>query len=231
MTLVTRTSLFFLAALAFVLLGLSAAIYGLMRYQLLGQVTAGTTNIAENLVAAVEIAPDGLEWEPGSRQFALQKLTGEAPVLWGVLDEDGKLLEGSITPELLSAVPDSQRGIGKSAVARPADRHGTVADRNRTHPSSKSELANDVECGTNNGRSRAATPSGADDCNCLATGTGLRNAAYDGPVAHCDLVCHLGAGGFGRSLAVCEGARTSGQDGSGRRHHFRGRFNAAIAAN
>ena len=103
MTLVTRTSLFFLAALAVVLVGLSAAIYGLMRYQLLGQLTAGATNVAENLVAAVEIAPDGLEWEPGSRQFALQKLTGEAPVLWGVLDEDGKLLEGSITPELLSA--------------------------------------------------------------------------------------------------------------------------------
>ena len=141
-----------------------------MRYQLLGQVTAGTTNIAENLVAAVEIAPDGLEWEPGSRQFALQKLTGEAPVLWGVLDEDGKLLEGSITPELLSAVPTASGASGS------LQSHDQQIDTELWRivtvriQAQNPELANDVECGTNNGRSRAATPSGADDCNCLATG-------------------------------------------------------------
>ena len=53
MTLVARTSLFFLAALAIILFGLSAAIYVLMRDQMLGQITEHTNSVVGNLAAAV----------------------------------------------------------------------------------------------------------------------------------------------------------------------------------
>ena len=64
MTLATRLSAFFLAALAIVLIGFSLALYTLAdRYlyrQLDGQLAAGL----ETLVAAVDIESDGLKWHP-----------------------------------------------------------------------------------------------------------------------------------------------------------------------
>ncbi|HEY2881468.1 MAG TPA: histidine kinase dimerization/phospho-acceptor domain-containing protein, partial [Pirellulales bacterium] len=98
MTLATRTSLFFLAALAVVLVGLSTAIYGLARFHLLHQLTGRSTAAIDSLTASVEFVRAGLEWEPNQRLFVFSQGSDEGRLLWGVFDDRCKLIEGSFDP-------------------------------------------------------------------------------------------------------------------------------------
>ena len=71
MSLSTRLSLFFLAALAVVLLGFSSTLYLLGRSYLNHQLDERLEQALDTLEAAIDIENDGLEWEPEDRRLTL----------------------------------------------------------------------------------------------------------------------------------------------------------------
>lgn len=64
MRLSTRLLLFFLGALALVLLGFSTALYVMASIYLHRQVDERLEAVLNTLVAAAEVGPKGVEWEP-----------------------------------------------------------------------------------------------------------------------------------------------------------------------
>lgn len=95
MTLAGRLSLFFLTALAFVLLGFSGALYGLARSHLLHQLEERSTAALDTLSAVVEIEPAGLEWEGDEHHLPLDRSGAGEALAWAVLDDKGDLVAGS----------------------------------------------------------------------------------------------------------------------------------------
>jgi signal transduction histidine kinase len=96
MTLARRVSLFFLASLALVLLGFSAALYFLVRGQLDRQAEHQLAGTLSALYAAAEIKPDGVEWEPDER--LLPAGSGENAARWAVFTPDGRVRSRSTEP-------------------------------------------------------------------------------------------------------------------------------------
>ena len=95
MTLTTRLSLFFLGALALVLAGFSTTLYFLARSYLYEQVEERLDTALNTLVAAVEIKPEGVEWEPHERELSLSHAGGDGLVSWTVRDDRGAPLPTS----------------------------------------------------------------------------------------------------------------------------------------
>ena len=93
MTLATRLSLFFLAALALVLLGFSATLYSLASTHLHRQLDERLDGVVNVLAAAAEVEDQGIEWKPNQR--VLPVYADGAPIRWVVLDGDGRTVEGS----------------------------------------------------------------------------------------------------------------------------------------
>ena len=94
MTLTTRLSFFFLATLAVVLAGFSAALYFLAGMHLQQQVEERLESTLNTLSAAVELSPEGMEWEPAQRHLNLGRAFGDQ-VVWLVSDKDGHIIDGS----------------------------------------------------------------------------------------------------------------------------------------
>jgi two-component system, OmpR family, sensor kinase len=94
-TLAARTSLFFLGALAVVLVGLSLSIYILVRSHLQREAIEQTSSVLDALIAAVEFTPTGLEWEPQERRLAFGPVLGGARLAWAVFEPNGHRLDGS----------------------------------------------------------------------------------------------------------------------------------------
>jgi two-component system OmpR family sensor kinase len=100
MTLAGRLTLFFLAALAVVLAGFSATVYGLASAHLHGQAEERLDAALNTLAAAAEINRFGVEWEPAERSLRIgpQQL-GDHLVIWLVTDETGRLIDRSPQPD------------------------------------------------------------------------------------------------------------------------------------
>jgi two-component system, OmpR family, sensor kinase len=96
MTLVTRLSAFFLAALALVLVGFSASLYLLARAYVGRQVDDRLSAALETLAAATEDDPDGLEWEPDEHHLALGRDAAADQVRWAVHDGGGRVVDRSV---------------------------------------------------------------------------------------------------------------------------------------
>ena len=94
MKLANRISLFFLVALAVVLVGFSSSIYWLSRHHLFAQFEARSSDALETLAAAIESSPRGLEWEVSERTINLG-LGSSASVVWAVHDEQARRIDGS----------------------------------------------------------------------------------------------------------------------------------------
>jgi heavy metal sensor kinase len=94
MTLATRLSFFFLVLLAVVLAGFSAALLFLAWVYLHRQVDEHLIATLNTLVAAVEVRPDGVEWEPHERLITVGGVGGEE-LRWTVTDEQGRRIDGS----------------------------------------------------------------------------------------------------------------------------------------
>jgi heavy metal sensor kinase len=97
MTLTNRLTLFFLASLAVVLAGFSAALYSLERVQLTHRLTERVTSTVDTLYSVAESEPDGLEWDRKKRQLRLRERHGSPPA-WAVYDESGQWIDGSTGP-------------------------------------------------------------------------------------------------------------------------------------
>jgi heavy metal sensor kinase len=95
MSLTGRLSAFFLGALAVVLAGFSTTLYLLAQTYLHRQAEERLSAGVETLVAAVEIEPDGLDWEPREHHLTLGQDAAADQVRWVVRDGDGSLVECS----------------------------------------------------------------------------------------------------------------------------------------
>jgi heavy metal sensor kinase len=94
-TLTTRLSVFFLAALAMVLAGFSATLFLLARSYLYRQVDERLESALDTLSASVEEGPDGIEWESTQRHFSLGQDDAPDQVRWVVLDAQGNVVDRS----------------------------------------------------------------------------------------------------------------------------------------
>jgi heavy metal sensor kinase len=95
LTLTSRLSMFFLATLALVLIGFSCALYFLARGHLLQQSEERLEAAMNTLVAAVEIGPDGVEWEPADRRLNIGSQALVDQVVWLVSDDQGQIVDRS----------------------------------------------------------------------------------------------------------------------------------------
>lgn len=105
MSITNRLSLFFLTALALVLVGFSLTLYALAHRHLYAQTDHRLDAAMHTLVAAIEVHPGDVEWEPLERRVMM----GEDPALdqvrWAVHDLQGRLVDCSVNLEL----PDWRR--------------------------------------------------------------------------------------------------------------------------
>jgi signal transduction histidine kinase len=95
MTLVNRLSAYALGGLAVVLVSFSAALFGLAWVYLHRQADARGAAADHALVAAVEIHPGDVEWEPTERRIRLGQGDDLEEVRWTVHDAAGKLVDCS----------------------------------------------------------------------------------------------------------------------------------------
>ncbi|MBN9523678.1 HAMP domain-containing histidine kinase, partial [bacterium] len=91
-TLTTRLLTFSLVTLGGVLAGFSTALWFLARGDLRREADTRLEAAVNTLVAACEVGPQGVEWEPHERALALP--AGGA-VVWAVLDPDGRPVDQS----------------------------------------------------------------------------------------------------------------------------------------
>jgi heavy metal sensor kinase len=91
MTLTGRVSLFFLGALAAVLVGFSTALFALAYAYLHHQADERLDAVLNALAAAAEVVPDGIEWTPQERALA----RGGEQTFWLVFDDRGRLIDRS----------------------------------------------------------------------------------------------------------------------------------------
>jgi heavy metal sensor kinase len=115
-TLTTRLSLFFLATLGLVLAGFSAALYVLARNHLHRQAEERLDAALNTLVAAVEVGPDYVEWEPAERSLKIGPRAVGDQLVWVVRDERGREIDRSATPaaaDFLTEVAEHVQEIRK----------------------------------------------------------------------------------------------------------------------
>lgn len=111
MTLTTRLSLFFLAALAAVLVTFSAALYLLADRYLHRQLDDRLAASARTLASAAEVEPDGVEWEPHNRPITLATgALGDEPY-WAVTDEAGQVIDRSSQSDTTELLAGADRGF------------------------------------------------------------------------------------------------------------------------
>lgn len=107
MTLVNRVSLFFLAALAICLAGYSLLSYVLIRDYLYSQFDRQLQNSLNVLVAAIEVEPDGVKWQPSDHTITLGDEGDADEVRWVIADEHGNVVDQSQNLSSTSAAGQS----------------------------------------------------------------------------------------------------------------------------
>jgi two-component system OmpR family sensor kinase len=122
-----RLSAFFLAAMAVVLIGFSTAIYASAWFYLQRQVDDRLVSALAVLVAATEIHPDGVEWEPSERELTLGQALGPERLRWIVFDERGHRVDRSPNLDDATLTPAWTPAPGTTTLpARLRDRQGHV---------------------------------------------------------------------------------------------------------
>jgi heavy metal sensor kinase len=89
MTLVNRVSALFLAALAVVLVVYSALFYAFVRGRLVQQFDHELQGVLNALVAAIEVEPEEVKWQPLEHAIALGSGAGPEEVRWVVVGNAG----------------------------------------------------------------------------------------------------------------------------------------------
>ena len=95
MTITNRLTLCFQLALGLVLLGFSIVMYSLASWHLHAQADRHLGSAMDLLVAAIEVHPGDVEWEPLERRVTLGDSSDPAAVRWSLRDEMGHLIDCS----------------------------------------------------------------------------------------------------------------------------------------
>ena len=98
MTLTTRLLLFYLGSLTVLLGGFSTTLYLLAKDYLQRQSDERLESALNTLGAAIEITPEGVEWEPHEHQLRITPGAADRPA-WLVTDGEGKVVARSELPE------------------------------------------------------------------------------------------------------------------------------------
>jgi heavy metal sensor kinase len=125
-TLTGRLNLFFLSALALVLVGFSIALYLFARHHLYRQTDERLNSALDIMTAAVEVTSSGLEWEPSDRKWAFGAGTSEDSIVWLVIDPEGRVVDRAGSADLAAfsrQVADQLRE--SQGVSKRFDRDGT----------------------------------------------------------------------------------------------------------
>jgi len=152
MSLATRLSLFFMAALAVVLLGFSATLYYLGWSYLHARLDERLVKALDTLTAAVEIDDDELEWRPKDRHITLGLDAEVEHVRWAVQDAEGRIIDRSVNsmgddtpfhvePGLFPPVPNDRTAMAEIPGWRLARRHLRLEDLLRLGKWEGKELA------------------------------------------------------------------------------------------
>ena len=184
MSLASRLSWFFLAALALVLAGFSATLYALAHSHLYRQQSERLHAALNTLVAAAEIESGAVEWEPR------QRLLDVSPVLWEVADGNGQRIDGSGAKNLLQAVAGEQTDKEVAFEGQRWDRAAQECAGRETGTRQRGEEARRPE----HHRGRSSRP-------------GAGNAALAGSGAERAVRGIVGGGGGGGALAGLRGLR------------------------
>lgn len=104
MKLINRVSVFFLAGLAVVLVVFSGVFYAFVHAHLVHQFDQELRGTFNSLVAAVEIEPTDVSWQPLEHTIALGITEGPDEVQWAVIGDGSRLVETSrgAQPELIA---------------------------------------------------------------------------------------------------------------------------------
>jgi two-component system OmpR family sensor kinase len=95
MTITNRLTLFFQLALGLVLIGFSVVMYSLTSWHLHAQADRHLQSAMDLLVAAIEVHPGDVEWEPLERRVTLGDSNDPTSVRWTLRDEAGNLIDRS----------------------------------------------------------------------------------------------------------------------------------------
>lgn len=95
----TRLTIYYVTAIAVVLIGFSIALYLLASKHLNRQAYERLEAALNTLAAAAEIEPDGVTWEPEERSLTFGRRTLEGPLVWRVADAQGTRIDGSSADE------------------------------------------------------------------------------------------------------------------------------------
>lgn len=103
MKLVNRVSVFFLAGLAVVLVVYSVVFYAFIRARLVQQFQQELRGALNPLVAAVEVEPEEVKWQPLEHAIALGAVQGPDQVQWAVIGDGSRVVEKSrnAAPDLI----------------------------------------------------------------------------------------------------------------------------------
>jgi signal transduction histidine kinase len=104
MKLVNRVSLFFLGALAVVLIAYSSIFYAIVRARLVLEFEQESHGTLNSLVAAIEVEPEEVKWQPLEHTIALGADQGSDEVRWIVIGDGTHLVDKSrnAPPELVA---------------------------------------------------------------------------------------------------------------------------------
>lgn len=117
MTLTTRLSLFYLGGLAVVLAGFSVAVYWLADGYLRRQTDERLQAAVQTLVAAAEIRPHSVQWEPGERVLNVGPGGIVDSVAWVIIDPQGHVVDRS-SPAAAEVLTQATATFDKPASGR-----------------------------------------------------------------------------------------------------------------
>ena len=95
MSISNRLSLFFLSTLGFVLIAFSVTLYGLASWHLHSQLDPHLDSAMYVLIAAIEVHPEDVQWEPLERRITIGVDPDLTQVRWTLHDEQGHLIDCS----------------------------------------------------------------------------------------------------------------------------------------
>ena len=107
MTLTTRLTVVALAALAVVLAGFSTALYVVASDHLHRRADDRLAAAVNVLVAAAEVKPDGVEWEPAERRLLVGPGAGGDGVVWSVTDAGGNAVDKAVPADAADFLADA----------------------------------------------------------------------------------------------------------------------------
>lgn len=95
MNLTTRLSAFALTGVLFILVGFSVSLFVLADRHLTRQVDSRIDSAMHTLVAAIEVHPNDVEWEPLERRITMGEDASDDQIRWAVHDASGRLIDCS----------------------------------------------------------------------------------------------------------------------------------------